>query len=146
MASSSSKVTVSRVVKAPIDKVWDAIAELDFTFWSLVERSDLVGRSPGEIGSIRKVTFKDKTVQKYKVLEISELDHFITYELIESDPPVPVMSAIYTIHAQRVTSDNTTFVKWSSEFSSDGGLEATQDSKYKKQEALADLSNLIESI
>ncbi|KAJ1672197.1 hypothetical protein EV182_007255 [Spiromyces aspiralis] len=143
MIPSASKGTASRVLNAPIDKVWDAVCELDFSFWRLVQKSETLGDGD-KVGNVHRVVFKDGTVQKYKVVEYSELEHAVTYELIESNPPTRATSALYTIQVRPVTSNNTSFVEWTSEFSMDGGVEVVQDSKYKKQEALEDLAKLVE--
>ncbi len=35
-----------------------------------------------------------------------------TYEVVSSEDPLPVTSAIHTIRLRRITSNNTTFVEW----------------------------------
>lgn len=55
------------------------------------------------VGASFTVTFKDGTVQQWKLLELSDLEHFLTYDLIESEPAVGVLSAIHTIRLRRVS-------------------------------------------
>ncbi|PVU85802.1 hypothetical protein BB559_001565 [Furculomyces boomerangus] len=145
MLPSTSKVIESTVIKAPIESTWAVIRDLDLSFWSVVESSTLQGTSPLEIGSSRKIKFKDGTVQTVRIVEISELNRSISYELVESVPPVPFMSSVNVITVKKVTSDNTCFIEWETYFSSDGGVEATEDSRFKKREALADLAALLEN-
>ncbi|KAI8323456.1 Bet v1-like protein [Martensiomyces pterosporus] len=140
----SSHNVESRVIKAPVEKVWDALRSQDFKFWSIVKSVEQPA-SATEVGSTRKVAFNDGTVQQYRLVEFSELKHSLTYEIVESEPAVPVLSAQHTIHVLRVSADDTAFVQWSSDFSSDGSSAAVQDSKYKKLEALADLAKALEN-
>ncbi|OMJ20965.1 hypothetical protein AYI70_g3766 [Smittium culicis] len=144
MFGSVSRVSESVVINATQSKVWQKVQSLDLSFWSevvSVEPSSSAANASGlAIGSTRTVTFKDGTVQIYRVVEVSELEHSISYELVESTPPVSYMSSISTIKVMAVTSNDSAFVMWSSLFSSDGGVEVTEDSKFKKRDALADLA------
>lgn len=84
-------------------------------------------------------------MQTLKVVELSDLEYFVTYDLIASEPAVNVTSAIHTIRLHEVTHDNTTFIEWTSDYSSDATQEVIQDSKYKKQEAFEDLVQALAS-
>ena len=69
-ADSSSCVEESRVIKAPIAKVWASVRGLQNLnkFWPAVQASVLdSGAASDQVGSVQKVTFKDATVQKFKV-------------------------------------------------------------------------------
>ncbi len=85
---SASRITESCVVPAPIHKVWQALRSVTFEFWSAVQsvkvegsvdQSKLTSRFhfsviySSAVGSIRTVTFKDGTVQKYRIIELSGL-------------------------------------------------------------------------
>lgn len=133
----------SRVIKAPQDKVWSSLSNQDFAFWSLVQSSKQDSK-PTEVGGCRSIHFKDGTIQKYRLLEFSEIKHTFTYEMIESEPAVPFLSVQHTLTVRPVTADDTSFVEWTSNFSSDGSPDAVADAKYKKQDALADLAKVIE--
>ncbi|ORX94475.1 Bet v1-like protein [Basidiobolus meristosporus CBS 931.73] len=139
---SVTNVVESRVIKAPIETVWDYVKDCDFKFWKIVQSAKVENGSPAEVGSTRKVTFKDGTVTLYKIIERSDIRHFVTYEAIESDPPISVLSAMHTFRLTRVTHDNSTFVEWVSDYSSDGGQAVIEDSRYKKQDGLEDLSKI----
>ncbi|KAL7750599.1 hypothetical protein RI367_003941 [Sorochytrium milnesiophthora] len=131
----------SAVVKAPIEQVWAKTRDATFKFWSIVSKVDIEdGLKAAEVGSVRKVTFKDGTVQRFKLLELSDLEYFATYEVIESTPAVTYSSAVHTIRLRRITKDNTTFVEWYSDFSGDAGADVISDAKYKKKDGLDDLA------
>ncbi|KAJ2077036.1 hypothetical protein H4R24_005369 [Coemansia sp. RSA 988] len=128
---------------APVTEVWNALRKQDFKFWALVKSVQL-SSSPSDVGGTRRTTFVDGTVQVHRLLEFSELNRSLTYEIIGSEPPIGSLSAQHTIKVFPVTADNTSYVQWSSDFSSEGSLEAVMDSKYKKLEALDDLAKSLE--
>ena len=78
-------------------------------------------------------------MQELRLAELSDLKYYVTYDLLASEPAVSVSSALHTIRLHRVTADNTTFLEWLRDFSTDATAEVVQDSKYKKHEAVADL-------
>ncbi|KAJ3129662.1 hypothetical protein HK101_005205 [Irineochytrium annulatum] len=92
-------------------------------------------------GSIRKVTFKDGTVQRYRILEISEIEHRVSYEVIESNPPSMTLAAFHSLTLKAVTHNNTTYAEFESQFASgEATPQVVEDSKYKKRELFADLA------
>jgi hypothetical protein len=55
------------------------------------------------------------------------LDHFITFSIINAEPELPYSSVVNTIRCWAVTSgecEDSTFVRWTSKFSSDADLGA----------------------
>ncbi|KAJ3049605.1 hypothetical protein HK097_009424 [Rhizophlyctis rosea] len=141
---SSTRVWESRVFPATADVVWTHIRPADFKFWSAVKEATVENGNPGEVGSIRKITFKDGTVQKYQLVELSDLHKSVTYEIIESNPPVPILAAVHTIRVKKITHDNSTLVEWESDYSSsDNTVNVIEDSRFKKQEAFEDLHKAV---
>ncbi|KAJ1859350.1 hypothetical protein LPJ73_001798 [Coemansia sp. RSA 2703] len=134
----------SRVINASLTKVWSALKTQDFAFWSLVKSVEAPSSSQ-EVGGTRTVTFNDGTVQVYRLTEFSETNNSFSYEIVDSTPAIDVLSATHRIRVFPVTADNTTFVQWTSDFAAEGALEAVQDAKYKKAEALADLAKAVEN-
>ena len=61
---------------------------------------------PGQVGSQVQITWKDGSVWKVMVLEISDLHNFVTYELVEAQPAVNASSVLNTIKLQRVSDTN----------------------------------------
>ncbi|KND00278.1 uncharacterized protein SPPG_04607 [Spizellomyces punctatus DAOM BR117] len=145
---SATRVQESRVFPHPINVVWNHVRPADFKFWtSAVKETQVEGGLPGEVGSQRKVTFKDGTVQRYQIVELSDLAYFITYEMIESNPPIKSSAALHTIKLRKITHDNSTLVEWESDYSSSGNETASvvEDSRLKKKEALQDLAKALGS-
>ena len=66
----------------------------------------------GSVGSRVKVVYKDGSVWHLNVLEVSELNHFVTYELVDAEPNINVSSVHSSIRLQRVTDGDHTFLSW----------------------------------
>ena len=59
-----------------------------------------------------KIYFKDKAEWTVEILEVSDLNNFITYEVTDTDSPIKPSSIMVTIKLQRVTDVNHTFITW----------------------------------
>jgi len=112
--------------------VWKLIRPLDFSYLPSV--SSVTTESKENVGSVKKVHYKDGTVQTIEIRGLSDLSHSISWDLITSNPPTSVSSASYSIKLYRVTASNETFVVWKTDYSSDGSIEVIQDQKYKQHE------------
>ncbi|KAF8983235.1 Sister chromatid cohesion protein DCC1 [Entomortierella lignicola] len=139
---SVTRVVESRVIEAPIDIVWTHVRTVELGFWTAVKSVQVEG-GVSEVGSTRKISFKDGALQEVKIVELSDLSHTVSFDFIEAQPPVEFMSALHTITLHKVTANNTTFVEWSAEFSSDAQLAVIEDSRYKRQEGLEDLAKAV---
>jgi len=54
-----------------------------------------------------------------RIVELSERQHFITWEVVEVSPPVGVSAVVNKIKLSRVTDCDGTFMNWATEFSND---------------------------
>ncbi|TPX37476.1 hypothetical protein SmJEL517_g00563 [Synchytrium microbalum] len=134
--ASASTQTSSIVVHYPLETVWADVRTLAFG-WKAIK--DIKG-NVNEVGGTRTVSFKDTTIQTWKLLELSDLDHFVTWEIVDSEPSIAIMAASNTIKLRRVTHDNSTFIEWSTYLpSADTTANALEDAKFKKAEAFEDL-------
>ncbi|KAL8827898.1 MAG: hypothetical protein Q9191_002904 [Dirinaria sp. TL-2023a] len=156
----STSVSESAVINAPLTQVWHMIKLQDFhKFWSKLDKSDYVkGVSPET--DIVRWTFKDGTVLEVKQEEHSTIDHYITYSVIASNPALSYTSVVSTVRCYAVTSgkhEASTYVQWTGNFSSDADagphypsiqakvLEGViEDARFKRKEALADLAGAVE--
>ncbi|WQF76615.1 Putative polyketide cyclase/dehydrase, START-like domain superfamily [Colletotrichum destructivum] len=138
----STSVVESAVIKAPLSHVWHFIKLQNFqNFWSALKGSEAVKAQ--EETDVVRWTFKDGTVLEVKQEEHSTINHFITYSVITSQPELSYTSVVSTIRCYPVTSgesENSTFVEWTGNFSSDADAGVIQDAKFKRREALADLA------
>jgi len=129
----ASRVHETAVIAFPVDQVWNVIRPVDFGFWKNVSSCEV------DDAGVRTVKFNDKTVQKFRVTEISEQNRQITFELIDSNPPVEYLSASHTWSLRRVTQDNSTFFEADTVYSKDASTNATEDSKYRKRDLFNEL-------
>ncbi|OLN83425.1 hypothetical protein CCHL11_03117 [Colletotrichum chlorophyti] len=138
----STSVVESAVIKAPLSHVWHFIKLQNFKdFWGALKDSEFVKAQ--EETDIVRWTFKDGTVLEVKQEEHSTINHFITYSVITSQPELTYTSVVSTIRLFPVTSgdhENSTFIEWTGNFSSDADAGVIQDAKFKRREALADLA------
>ncbi|KAF3940269.1 hypothetical protein ABW19_dt0209325 [Dactylella cylindrospora] len=143
----STFVTESAVINAPLSAVWHLIKLPSFhEWWSKLEKSEVV-KGVSEETDVVRWTFKDGTVTEVKQEAHSTIDHFITYSAITSNPAVTYSSVISTIQLYPITSGksaNGTYVQWTANFSGDADAGVIQDARYKRQEALEDLRKTVE--
>ncbi|KAK6840919.1 hypothetical protein PG990_006966 [Apiospora arundinis] len=138
----ATSVVESAVIKAPLSHVWHHIKLQNFSaFWSALKSSEAV-KSQEETDLV-KWTFNDGTELEVKQEEHSTINHYITYSVITSKPELSYTSVVSTIRCYAVTSgelENSTFVEWTGNFSSDADAGVIQDAKFKRRDALADLA------
>lgn len=141
--ATTNEVIESAVIRAPLSHVWHFIKLPDFQkFWSAIKSAEHVKGTSSETDVV-KWTFKDGSIVEVKQDEHSNLDHFITYSVINSEPELSYSGVVSTIRCWAVTSGefaDSTFVRWSSKFASDADLGVIEDAKYKRQDALNDLA------
>jgi hypothetical protein len=131
----ATRVWESAIIRAPIGKVWASVRPVDFRYLGTVVDVNLEGKAaPSMVGGVRVVSYKDKTVQKIKLLELSDSIYSVTWELIESTPPISFMSAVHTIHLRRITESDSTFIEWTTDFSRDASNEVLADARFKQLE------------
>ncbi|KAK3933483.1 hypothetical protein QBC46DRAFT_359619 [Diplogelasinospora grovesii] len=142
----SNEVIESAVIAAPLSHVWHLIKLRDFSKWwsAIDDASSTEGVNTAEPDvQVVNWKFKDGTVLQVKQDEHSNLDHFITYSVINSEPALAYSSVVSTIRCWPVTSGEKagcTYVQWTSKFSSDADAGVIQDAKFKRRDALADLA------
>ena len=58
---------------------------------------------------------------------MSDIDTFLTYEVVSSSEALKAMSAVHTLRVRRVTATSQTFVEWTTDFSSDASVAVIED-------------------
>jgi len=140
----ATRVHESGPVDASVERVWDILRPLDFSFLPTVATSVVEDRdSPARVGSVRRVVFKDGTVQLLKLTELHDANHTLTWDVIMSEPAVSYTSAVHTIRLRRVTASKQTLVELISDYSSDASMEVIEDSKFKKLEFVKALRHAV---
>jgi len=126
--------------------VWAELRSFKFAWNPLVVSSETEEKkSASEVGAVIRVTYKDKTIQRLKVVEISDLSHTVAWDLIESVPHVSVLSASHTVKLRRISESNSSFIEWTTDFSKDADSAVTADAAYKQKENFQGLNKLFES-
>lgn len=96
------------------------------------------------LGSLRHVLYKDGAEFVFRVIEISDVKDFITFELIQTDSTVNVSGMQHTIQVIEITETKQCVITWTTEFSSDIDQHVYSDSKYKKLDAFKDIRKALE--
>jgi len=142
----ATRVWESAVIDGPIDAVWALVRPLDFSYLGTVASAAVEGKlGPNEVGSVHVITYKDKTVQKLKVTELSDAKHSVSWDLIESNPPHHVLSASYSIRLRHITQGNLTFVEWVVDFSKDVTPVVSADAGFKARENFKALAGIVKA-
>jgi len=141
----ATRVYESGVVQKSIDKVWEVVRPLDMSFLHIVSKSEVEGGvSASKIGGVRRVTYKDGAQQRFRLTELSDAQHSLTYELIASEPVVSYLSAVHTVTLTRISTLDQTLVELTSDFSKDAGMDVILDSKWKKLDFIKELATAVE--
>lgn len=69
------------MVAAPVETVWRTIKALDFQWWKLVASATPKDGAPLSLGSTYKLAFKDGQQWTIALMEASEINRSITFEV-----------------------------------------------------------------
>ena len=142
--ATTNEVIESAVIRAPLSHVWHFLKLAEFDkFWGAIKKSEHVKGVSDETDTVRW-TFKDGNVVEVKQDEHSTLEHYITYSVIDAEPELSYSSVVNTVRCWAVTSgefQDSTFVRWTSKFTSDADIGVIEDAKYKRRDALKDLAS-----
>jgi len=143
----ATRVWESAVIDAPIDEVWKLVRPLTFSYNSYVTSASNEGKShDDEVGAIKAITYKDGTTQRIMLIGLSDASWSVSWDVIESEPPIEVYSVSHTIRLRRVTESNQTFATWTTDFSNDATATVTEDQRYKQRENFTALQKAVASL
>ena len=113
------KVMRSVVIDAPINKVWAAVRHFDGVVnWNPgVTAAVMESGAATEVGCIRKLDIADGSVFRETLLAHSDIEHFYTYDIIES--PLPCSNYVSCHRFIEITDGNRTLGIWQGEFECD---------------------------
>ena len=115
-------VTISSVIDAPVEKVWDRIRDFNgLPDWHprMVESHIEGGKPATDIGCVRNFKVGSGATIREKLLAFSDDDHLVTYSIIEH--PAPISNHTATLKLERVTDGDRTYAVWSSSFDAPEG-------------------------
>ena len=113
------KIKRSVIIDAPIDAVWKQVRLFDAVArWNPgVASATLESGSATATGSIRRLEIVDGSIFRETLLAHSDLEHFYTYDILES--PLPCQNYIATHRFIEITDGNRTLGIWEGEFDCD---------------------------
>jgi len=116
----STRAYSSVVIHAPIDTVWEALRDFTFPsrFFHTIESCEMdEGVPPTTVGGSRVLRWKTGEVRTQRLIALDDQYHQSVWELVTAEPSVEVEAIITTLKLRRVSSSNSTFVSWESDFS-----------------------------
>lgn len=120
------KVFVSTVINAPMERVWRTVSDFDGlpTWMPGMKTSEIEGgKTPTEIGAVRKLTMIGTTDILRERLEELKPDEFtIVYSVLEG--PIPVGDVRTGMRLRPITDTHGTLGEWFTEFTTEPGGEA----------------------
>ena len=112
-----AKVFVSKVIDAPVGKVWAVIRDFNaLPAWTpfVAESRIEQGAKADEVGCIRNFRLKNGGRIRERLLALSDYDFSIVYAILES--PMAVESYVATLRLFPVTDGDRSYAEWSAEF------------------------------
>jgi len=138
----------SSIIPYPLDDVWALVKYLDFSRYNKAGVTSVVmddGANWEDVGGIRTVVYsdKEKTTQKLKLTELSELHYVVQWDLEHTSHDHHVAAASYKLKLRRVSSNSTTFIEWGVDFSNDASKAVLIDAKYKARDHFKDITKTL---
>ncbi|EFA85773.1 hypothetical protein PPL_01003 [Heterostelium album PN500] len=141
----STRAFASSVIPVPSEKVWNVLREFTFpekVFSSLIESAVMdEGACSTSVGAVRTLKWKTGEVRKHRLLELSDFNHSVIWEVIESNPPTEVTASISYLKLYRIADTNQTLLTWEGEFSSDVKNDIVQFEQKSYQVNLQEIKN-----
>ena len=125
----STNNTESTVLAKPIGDLWPKFKAVAFNELvpNKVESVEWTDGSAGQVGGLVEIAFKNGSKWTYQITEVSDKHHSISYNVVMAEPAMEATSLEGDITLWRVTDDDSTFVRWSTDFSNDADAEIIQD-------------------
>ena len=117
------KVFASVIIHAPLETVWSAVRDFDGVVnWNpAVSAATLETGAATAVGSIRRLDIIDSSVFRETLLAHSDLEHFYTYDIIDS--PLPCRNYLSTHSFLPITDGDKTLGLWEGTFDCDSADE-----------------------
>ena len=115
-------VTISSVIDAPVDKVWERISDFNgLPDWHprMTESQIEDGKSATEIGCVRNFKVTSGATIRERLVALSEADRTVSYAIIETPQPITNHSA--TLQLRPITDGNRTYAEWTATFDAPEG-------------------------
>lgn len=123
-------VMASSVIPASVSSVWGLIRDFGaLGRWLPGVKSCVIeGDDPGDrVGAVRRLEMGDVGVIREQLLALSDVEHAVTFSIIES--ALPVRNYRSTIALLPVTDGNRTFIRWCGQFEAAAGHAAGMEAR-----------------
>jgi hypothetical protein len=136
----------SCVVKCPVNVVWDCLkqSKFDKILPSSITSCKVVSGNCCELGMVISEDFTNGENMSFRLVEISELRHTLSFEVIDSTSQLPFSSMVTTIKMKQITEDNTTFICWETVFSNDVSVDVIRLRKERVLSYFKDIKSCCE--
>ncbi|MFT8720037.1 SRPBCC family protein [Acetobacter sp.] len=127
-------VMASSVINAPVSSVWKLLRDFGtLGRWLPGVKSCVIeGDDPGDrVGAIRCVEMGDVGVIREQLLALSDVDHAVTFSIIES--ALPIRNYRSTINLLPITASNGTFIQWRGQFEASADHAASMEARMPTQ-------------
>ena len=117
------RVSVSSIIPASADKVWERVRDFNaLPRWHPRIRESRIedGEPSDKIGCVRDFRLQNGDRIRERLLGLSDYDMFCTYAILES--PMPLDDYIATLRLTPVTDGARTFAEWTAEFECDDAV------------------------
>lgn len=114
-------VYFSKILAVSPGSAWSVVRDFGSlpVWFPFVKQSELRGGGPYEIGTIRANTVEDGSIIQERLLELSDRDRRVVYDIVAADIPTKNYSA--TLRIYEVTTDpGRCFIEWSADFDVEG--------------------------
>lgn len=113
------KIMRSVIIDAPLESVWSVVRKFDAVVnWNPgVSGAAMETGSATAVGSVRHLDIADGSVFRETLLAHSDLEHFYSYDIIES--PLPCSNYLSTHRFLQITEGNRTLGIWQGRFDCD---------------------------
>jgi len=131
----------SSVLPVAIDKAWAFFKslKLETLVPGIVKATNFTQGGPNQLDAIVNIEYTDGAKWMLRIVELSELQHTLGYQVLTTEPAHSVSSIQGLVNLRSVTDDNTTFITWTTDFSNDADATVIYDQKFKKTEFFAEL-------
>ena len=107
----------STVINAPLEKVWAVMRDFGAlaSYYANVDTVTMDGGSPGDqIGGVRTLRLKNGATLKEKLIGMSDVDHWGSYEVMVEGTPFENVIGTYRLHP--ITDSQSTYFAWTTKF------------------------------
>lgn len=107
----------STTVAADPDTVWAFLRDFNATpqYVDAISSSEMLEGKPADlVGAERKLVLADGALVRERLVALDDVERNYTYHLLEG--PFPFTAYYSTIGVKPVTSDNSSFIEWSSTY------------------------------